>query len=465
MLSPDKANEGASSWSGWSSFESKVITFAINADNKFMAPTEYRSPTAFQAFLRSGNKPSRSIHILEGLAPSFISTICDHFRIHPSVFADHHRLVAFSERVTGESGGIPFLPSSIEGRRHVSLKYHEALTVYPRPTGFRNLCQTTGRHLMATRISETLSEVMIARRKCTVWSRKLGYDGWDCLVICDPPIRRILTGPTTKHGFNVATSQYNGGYLDFTPCDSQLHAPSGPPFTSLLDDISFYIRNHSARLDVNDPLCALLFIEKIIASHFMKTIEFVESTLEKLQWTLSRRTNLSEFTLTSAERHFSDIQAWERRVNEFKNDLLGIMLQLRIAPGQLDLDRAGTLKPSATDFRFLHHRLTELSQVVSRVNGSIASLVSFTGSRSALKAQELSLQMADQSIRDANNIKALTILGLVFIPFSYTASLFSMADGYSPSGGSFWIYFAVSLPLTGLLVLGYFFLTKNLHWK
>lgn len=173
----------ASSWSPWTRSVSRVVTFGINEDNQFGAPTEYRSSGDFQAYLRTRDKPSRTIYILEGLAPDFTAVTSDHFRLHPSVFTDHHRLVAFSGRATGESGGLPFLPSSIQGRHHISLKYHEALTICSRPTCFRNICQVSGRHIMATRMSGTFSEVVIARRKCTVWFKKTGGGGWDCMYL------------------------------------------------------------------------------------------------------------------------------------------------------------------------------------------------------------------------------------------------------------------------------------------
>jgi hypothetical protein len=72
------------------------------------------------------------------------------------------------------------LPSAIYGRDHVSLKYHEPLLLSTLPTGFRNICDVSGRHIMVTRIMGKFSEVAIARRKCTFWSRKTEAGGWDC---------------------------------------------------------------------------------------------------------------------------------------------------------------------------------------------------------------------------------------------------------------------------------------------
>ena len=50
----------------------------------------------------------------------------------------------------------------------------------PLPTGFRNLCDVSGRHVAVTKVIGKFSEVGIARRKCTLWSRENDHGGWDC---------------------------------------------------------------------------------------------------------------------------------------------------------------------------------------------------------------------------------------------------------------------------------------------
>lgn len=57
------------------------------------------------------------------------------------------------------------------GRDHIALKYQEAVVFSQRPTGFRCLCDTSGRHIAVTRLLGKLSEVGIARRKCRFWSK------------------------------------------------------------------------------------------------------------------------------------------------------------------------------------------------------------------------------------------------------------------------------------------------------
>jgi hypothetical protein len=85
------------------------------------------------------------------------------------------------------------------------------------------------------------------------------------------------------------------------------------------------------------------------------------------------------------------------------------------------------------------------------LNSSITALAGMVGDRQGLKGQGLSL-------REARNAKALSFLGILFIPLAYSGSLFSMSDPYGPGGEKFWVYLAISCPLIVLvacLYIGY----------
>lgn len=145
---------------------------------------EFPSLDLLQAHLlqrkQSNDVPRRSIYLLEALSDDFVAILEQHFQLHPALFTDHERLVAFPDRVTGEAGGASFLPSAMHGRDYVSFKYHELLLMRPQPTKFRNLCDVSGRHIAVTRSMSKLSEVGVARRKCTFWSRVKDHGSWDC---------------------------------------------------------------------------------------------------------------------------------------------------------------------------------------------------------------------------------------------------------------------------------------------
>ena len=176
--------------------------------------------------------------------------------------------------------------------------------------------------------------------------------------------------------------------------------------------------------------------------------------IEVIQSVLARRQGSTGFALTAIEEQWSDVQVLERRIGEYKDDLETIMLQLRIPFVNPALNNTGW-KESIADFQFLRLRFREISERANALNGSIAALAGLTNNRQAMEAQELALKAAERSISEAKSVKALTTVGIVFIPLAFVASLFSMSDPFRPGERLFWMYFVVSVPLLGLIVLAY----------
>lgn len=233
---------------------------------------------------------------------------------------------------------------------------------------------------------------------------------------------------------------------------------SRPPRTSFLDDIVFYLHTHTDALDLADPSSPRIFVEKIAASHYLKLAEYVQTVIEIVQFNLSRQQDLTGFAIVAVEKLWSHAQALERRIGEYKDDLEAIMLQLRIPFESPNLKLTGDWKNSAADYQFLYLRFKEIGHRANNLNGSIVALAGLTNNRQAVKAQELALEATERSICEAKSVKALTILGIIFIPLAYVASLFSMSDPYRPGGELFWVYFVVAFPLIGLVGLGYYIL-------
>lgn len=169
-------------WRPWSRAIPRMVSIHLESNGQFGEGTEYRNSIALQNHFdnRSSETAQCSIYILESLCSNFAAVLTSQFQLHPSVFEDHERLAPFNGRKTGDSPGVPFLPSVTHGRDHVTLKYHEPLLLSPPPTDFRNLCDASGRHIAATRLRGQFSDVVVARRKCTFWSRETSAGGWDC---------------------------------------------------------------------------------------------------------------------------------------------------------------------------------------------------------------------------------------------------------------------------------------------
>ena len=171
-------------WLPWARARPRVVTIYLDTDGSLSPATEYHDASVLHAYLLENTCSDalcrRSIYILEALSPEFITFFESYFQLHPNFFKDHERHVALYNRATGEAVGVPLLPSANYGRNYVSLKYHEPLLMNPLPTGFQNLCDVSGRHVAVTKVIGKFSEVGIARRKCTLWSRENDHGGWDC---------------------------------------------------------------------------------------------------------------------------------------------------------------------------------------------------------------------------------------------------------------------------------------------
>ncbi|GIJ92162.1 hypothetical protein Asppvi_011138 [Aspergillus pseudoviridinutans] len=346
---------------------SSAIALRLRPDNSIEDPIAFVSASRLRNYLRRpSGEPQRSIYILEGLAPEFVEAFGGHFRLHPSVFLDHERLVAFDDRPTGEAGGMPFLVSTIRSKEHISLKYHEPLVFSPPPTSFRNFCDHTGRHIGITRVMGKLSPVGVARQKCSFWCRGNDSDaGWDCLIICDPPIERLRDDYSNRISHEAL--------LGATP----VVLPRGYVFLpAQLQHV----------LDLDNPMSVRMFLERIVASHCTQLANYLRETIEVVQWNLSRQRDLSIFAISAVEEQWSDIQSWDRRLGECRDHLEAIMLQLHVPLEFPAGPIAHGAEERAADFQYLLRRFKELHYRIGRLNSAITGLASISGNRQAFRS-------------------------------------------------------------------------------
>ncbi|KAK4450466.1 hypothetical protein QBC34DRAFT_349219 [Podospora aff. communis PSN243] len=424
------------------------------------------------------------VFILEGLHPEYIAVLGAHCKMHPAVFIDQERTVVISPK-TQNSSDFFSLPSSVRTAEHLTMKYYELLSLPQKVVNFRMCCAETGRHIGMTRIKGELLDVGVVRRKCTIWNKKYPDGGWDCLILTDPPLRAVMTSKvsgytssklsyTTREKVHISSSPFQNGYLDFTPHSTQLTTLRGPPRTCLLDDLAFYLQTHplfppgtpnpSTPGPPNPSLPPIpspptntpaIFAQKIIASHYLQLFTFIRSVTSDVQFQMSRldRMGMDYFDTTFVESgQWSDAQALERRISEYTSDMESLMLGVGI-PLDDKPDVPGCISPvvasgtastipwydTAADLQVLRMRFCDVRRHAEMLNAAITGLTSISGNQKAL--------------REARSTKALTLVGLVFIPLAYTATLFSMTESFGPGGERFWVYFAVSVPLI-VCVLG-----------
>ncbi|KAI1408325.1 hypothetical protein F5Y13DRAFT_204860 [Hypoxylon sp. FL1857] len=411
-------------------------------------------PTKLDGFIREcrGQQHSEaegSLYIIESLDPDVIATLGHHFDIDPTVFMEQN---------TFRSGTrVSILPSLQRATGCLRLTYTELLALPPQAlNNFHLLCSDSGRHIRVSRSYGQFSRVGMVLCKCSVLTRKRpSGNGWDCIVLCDPRVRTIR-GEEPLPTFDVGSDPVDGGYVDFVP-NGESHLSPGPPRTNMMDDLCFYMQNHSDLLPGQGPEAILLFVKKIIASHYLVLLNHLDLHAGNVTRRMERHSDLSDFDVLDVESQWSDAQAYRRRVHLFCEILESDMIQMGIPfeTPNLNLNESDWME-TIVDFQYLHMRFRQLASLTETLGEALNGLASVAGNRQAL-------QTAHRSVKEARSAKALTFVGLAFIPLAYTASLFSMADPYGPGNERFWVYFAISLPLVVFVILAYY--TLDLGYK
>lgn len=131
-----------------------------------------------------------------------------------------------------------------------------------------------------------------------------------------------------------------------------------------------------------------------------------------------------------------DLQRWRRRTKQsrYKLALVADYIDHRLG---LKNDKE-QWKMVRNDIDYLQRQLQDYGQSLEQMITVATSMVQLMESR--------------RSILEAVSVRRLTYIALVFIPLAWVSSLFSMSDGFLPGEKHFWIYFATSLPLLGLVV-------------
>ncbi|KAI0886841.1 uncharacterized protein GGS22DRAFT_199174 [Annulohypoxylon maeteangense] len=429
----------------WPDMPMRVRLLGHCESQNFVVKGELTNPDALQRFLDSQTRVSgqKMVYLVESFDPRIVEVLGNHFQLHPSLFVEHAKVKA----------DIVLLPSSLSTRDHITLRYFEPVEIYQGVPGFHQHCHTTGRHIKGTRSGDKILPVGILRRKCSVWNRNINGIS-DTIVLCDPKVTHLGTFGD-QEPIPINTCPFQGGYVNFIPEKDQLKTSIGPPRTSMLEDLTFYLTNHFHL--IADDSCSdgiQIFINKIITGHYWELANFANMNLSRAQGRLSKQSDLTGFSVERVERDWSDAQSSEKRSAQYCRDIENVMLQLNIEPHTPTYARITDWADCEKDFQFLLAEFRNLRQMTVSFNASMTTLAGIVGNHQAMTQQK-------QSLLEAKRMKVLTFLGLVFIPMTYVCSLFSMEGPFAPGDRLFWVYFLVAIPLVVLVSLGHWILDRG----
>ncbi|KAK7751001.1 hypothetical protein SLS62_006986 [Diatrype stigma] len=142
-----------------------------------------------------------------------------------------------------------------------------------------------------------------------------------------------------------------------------------------------------------------------------------------------------------------ELQKWRHRAiqSQYKIQSARQFIAHRLTEEKRDYTHSGPWDLILKDLDHLSNKIEYYGQSLERMIPVVTSMVQLLDSR--------------RSIAEAVNVRRLTIIALVFVPLSWVASLFSMADGYAPGQPMFWIYFVVAVPVC-ILIAGFSLLAK-----
>jgi len=291
------------------------------------------------------------------------------------------------------------------------------------------------------------------------------------LIFVDPPLKRITAGNGYDVVSHIKTLPYQGGYVDFTDHDSQMKIKKGPPRTSLLDDMCFYLEHHGKWLfeqggaALDNPDTPSLFAKKIIGSHYLRMMDFHQSIVSAPYLVFSRQDDLARLETDDIERYWNDVQAGERRSGEYCDEIEDVLIQLGIPFESPNPSMCTGWADYRQDFQFVYARMQAIRHRSEQVNAAMIGLATMVENRQAFLAQLIAVQHSEQSLSASRSMKALTLVGIIFIPLAFTSSLFSMTDHFVPGSKYFWVYFAVAIPLALIVMFGYIILDWGFNSK
>jgi Mg2+ and Co2+ transporter CorA len=281
------------------------------------------------------------------------------------------------------------------------------------------------------------------------------------------------------------------GYADFpwsmrSPAQHTQHL-SGPPRSSLFDDIVFFWENaapNDIAAAISDPRISTTIVKRFLRSAWFVQLESISIMISKLEiklWgfeEMEHQPSPDAIKREILELHdlLMSVNRWRRRIWWYMDHMRHNLEALRepssngnptLKGGKYETQRAsvGNGDHILEDFSSIHeglrHCRDRTQSLMPVVMGAISLLqaqqialetkyVASLTEQSTLESKQVT-ELTEQSALESKYMTRLTVLALVFAPLSFTTGLFSMSGSYLPGQSDFWIFWVAALPLVVLV--------------
>ncbi|KAK5211888.1 hypothetical protein LTR41_002129 [Exophiala xenobiotica] len=235
---------------------------------------------------------------------------------------------------------------------------------------------------------------------------------------------------------------------------------------SLFDETVFYWKNLATTEEVRsvrrNSMNSAYHLLKHIGCHWTNVLELISHTLAQSEYFSDDNPATRPKHMSTAEwrREFYNVVEASHKINYFRRKM--IYFEANMA---LNLERLGTSLDcdlQIDDAQKLPRALSDAQRDFKVLASRLRPLRERANNLSTVAKDIASLRAAFQAIEDGANGLSLSILAMVIFPFTLVASMFSMADNFKPGNSQFWLFFAVSIPLSAVIIL---FLMLNQNWE
>ncbi|KAL2046375.1 hypothetical protein N7G274_001822 [Stereocaulon virgatum] len=273
------------------------------------------------------------------------------------------------------------------------------------------------------------SDVGLVRSKTSLWIRPNKNGETGVLGI-------LLVDPTITEGFCIW-----GGYRNLQDCPSMTvdPIPQGPPRTSAFEDIIYWTSSLASKDIVNiarDPRVLFKQTLLIVCAEWYTLLKYATTRLAQLEWELENpqlQHSVGGLAVTINKLH-----GWRRRFPIFRT-LISEVLEKVIKRDRFMSFPDNHLSDLKCDFDII---LSDIEMLQTRADRIMAVVTATMSIEESQKANDQNRSLA-----------RLTWLAVTFVPLSFTSSLFSMNGDLASLRRSFWIFCAVALPMTAIVLL------------
>ena len=215
--------------------------------------------------------------------------------------------------------------------------------------------------------------------------------------------------------------------------------PSGPPRTSIFDDVVHYTSTLSPEEIsgiAQDP--RLLFKKTLflVCAEWYNLAKYATTRLTQLEWELENP-DLQGIN-GGLQVTIQKLHSWRRRFPLFRA-LVDEVLEKVIKRDSFGSGSQNHVTDLRRDFEIVLSSIEALQSRADRIMNVVTAVMSIEESRKAVEQNR--------------SLARLTWLAVTFVPLSFIASLFSMNSKLSSLDTSFRIFFAVAIPVTALVLV------------